>query len=213
MGYAAHSFTPSLGSGTLGRFLGAREHPRAAGEGTALLFAFPAAPAAYPDADPKRSSSVPGSRAPRRDRGGSRADGQWSPERVATLTRLFAEGLSHGLIARELGVDRGAVSGKLHRLGLTRPVPVVDGRSDPAPAKKPEPVAPVMGRMVEIAACAGCRWPTATRDGVHLFCDAPQAGGSSYCPAHERGARQPNATRAQNERIILWLRLNGRKIR
>lgn len=44
----------------------------------------------------------------------------WTDERVATLTKLWADGLSASQIAGELGgVTRNAVIGKVHRLGLS----------------------------------------------------------------------------------------------
>lgn len=44
---------------------------------------------------------------------------KWSDERVAELRRMFTvEGLSITAIAKALGTTRGAVAGKLHRLGL-----------------------------------------------------------------------------------------------
>ena len=50
----------------------------------------------------------------------------WTDERVATLSKLWADGLSASQIAAELGgVTRNAVIGKVHRLGLS-------GRAKPA---------------------------------------------------------------------------------
>jgi GcrA cell cycle regulator len=47
-------------------------------------------------------------------------DMSWTDERVATLTKLWQEGLSASQIAAELGgVTRNAVIGKVHRLGLS----------------------------------------------------------------------------------------------
>lgn len=44
----------------------------------------------------------------------------WTDERVAQLTKLWADGLSASQIAAELGgVTRNAVIGKVHRLGLS----------------------------------------------------------------------------------------------
>ena len=44
----------------------------------------------------------------------------WTEERVAMLTKLWADGLSASQIAGELGnVTRNAVIGKVHRLGLS----------------------------------------------------------------------------------------------
>lgn len=50
----------------------------------------------------------------------------WTDDRVATLSKLWADGLSASQIAAELGgVTRNAVIGKVHRLGLS-------GRAKPA---------------------------------------------------------------------------------
>jgi len=55
----------------------------------------------------------------------------WTDDRVATLTKLWADGLSASQIAKQLGgVTRNAVIGKVHRLGLS-------GRAKPSsPARK-----------------------------------------------------------------------------
>lgn len=54
----------------------------------------------------------------------------WTEDRVATLTKLWGDGLSASQIAKQLGgVTRNAVIGKVHRLGLS-------GRSKPS---KPKP--------------------------------------------------------------------------
>ena len=50
----------------------------------------------------------------------------WTDERVARLTKLWADGLSASQVAADLGgVTRNAVIGKVHRLGLS-------GRAKPA---------------------------------------------------------------------------------
>ena len=54
----------------------------------------------------------------------------WTPERVAELTRLWADGLSAAQIARSMGgITRNAVIGKVHRMGLS-------GRAKPAAPKR-----------------------------------------------------------------------------
>jgi GcrA cell cycle regulator len=55
----------------------------------------------------------------------------WNDERVATLRKLWTDGLSASQIAKQLGgVTRNAVIGKVHRLGLA-------GRATPSrPAKR-----------------------------------------------------------------------------
>lgn len=55
----------------------------------------------------------------------------WTEDRVATLSKLWAEGLSASQIAKQLGgVTRNAVIGKVHRLGLS-------GRAKPSRPKPP----------------------------------------------------------------------------
>jgi GcrA cell cycle regulator len=49
----------------------------------------------------------------------------WSSERIDLLKRHFQAGLSCSQIARELGVTRNAVIGKMSRLGLSRPKDVI----------------------------------------------------------------------------------------
>jgi GcrA cell cycle regulator len=45
----------------------------------------------------------------------------WTDERTDRLTQLFEDDWSASMIARDIGVTRNAVIGKLHRLGLVRP--------------------------------------------------------------------------------------------
>jgi GcrA cell cycle regulator len=49
----------------------------------------------------------------------------WTSERIELLKRCFHAGLSCGEIAREIGVTRNAVIGKINRLGLSRPKDVI----------------------------------------------------------------------------------------
>jgi GcrA cell cycle regulator len=52
-------------------------------------------------------------------------DATWNTERIDALRRYFTAGLSCSQIAREIGVTRNAVIGKMNRLGLTRPKEVL----------------------------------------------------------------------------------------
>ncbi len=49
----------------------------------------------------------------------------WNSERIELLKRHFNAGLSCSQIAREIGVTRNAVIGKMNRLGLSRPKEVI----------------------------------------------------------------------------------------
>jgi GcrA cell cycle regulator len=73
----------------------------------------------------------------------------WTDDRVATLRKLWTEGLSAAQIAKQLGgVTRNAVIGKVHRLGLA-------GRATPSrPAKRPVRVAAQRPRIASSLATA-----------------------------------------------------------
>lgn len=50
----------------------------------------------------------------------------WDDDNIATLRRLWAEGLSAAEIGRRIGVSKNAVVGKAHRLRLpARPSPLI----------------------------------------------------------------------------------------
>jgi GcrA cell cycle regulator len=72
----------------------------------------------------------------------SRNDATWNSERVDALRRGFAAGLSCSRIAREIGVTRNAVIGKMNRLGLTRPRDVIvrEMRARAAPPARPRTI-------------------------------------------------------------------------
>lgn len=65
----------------------------------------------------------------------------WTPERIAKLEELWAEGLSTAEIGRRLGVSKNAVVGKAHRMKLPgRQSPIESKRkAKPAAAAKPKP--------------------------------------------------------------------------
>jgi GcrA cell cycle regulator len=70
----------------------------------------------------------------------------WTEDRVETLKKLWADGLSASQIAKQLGgVTRNAVIGKVHRLGLSGRAAPSQPTRRPAPeraaARKPKPAA------------------------------------------------------------------------
>jgi len=148
---------------------------------------------------------------------------EWNEERVATLARLWREGLSASQVARRLGgVTRNAVIGKAHRLGLTlrdapsRPnlpsakIPGVKPAKrlqiEPRAPSPPPRVAPAAPRTfaAEVAPTAtlmsldedGCRWPIGdpARPGFG-FCGRTRNRGAAYCPEHA-----PRSTEASRRR-------------
>lgn len=141
----------------------------------------------------------------------------WTDERVATLKKLWLDGLSASQIAKQLGgTTRNAVIGKVHRLGLAeRGLPSAP-RLGARPARKPRPVQVARPRPAVAAAprarvssirCetvslpgtvasvadlgAGCcKWPIGDVDKDDFaFCGRAAAG--IYCVEHARVAYQP----------------------
>ena len=143
----------------------------------------------------------------------------WTDERVATLEKLWLEGLSASQVARQLGgVTRNAVIGKVHRLGLAgrvaasaprrarpsrpaRPVRVRPVRPRPVP---PSPAAPRAAVRVDdtpdepgLVACVTglrghvCKWPIGDPKADDFsFCGARVEGEGSYCVRHHQRAHQ-----------------------
>jgi GcrA cell cycle regulator len=152
----------------------------------------------------------------------------WTPDRQAMACRLYLdEGLSASEVAKALGggLTRGAVIGKIHRLGFAKRQPRAGGDADRAsraardrrvgsgrsgkfmgPSWPPQPLpplreAPLQGRPAVLADLVegACRWPIddpgPSRMYGALFCAAPTAG-DRYCAAHRAIAAAPTPTAA-----------------
>jgi GcrA cell cycle regulator len=149
----------------------------------------------------------------------------WTPEREALARRLYLEeGFTASETARALGdgVSRGAVIGKIKRLGFSKRRPS-EPRAQAAPRRcdwattvrwqklrtrswPPQPLpplreAPPQGPPAILAELgeACCRWPIddpgPARMHMVLFCAAPTAG--VYCAAHLALARLSPAIAAK----------------
>jgi GcrA cell cycle regulator len=139
----------------------------------------------------------------------------WTPERVATLERLWTDGLSASEIAARFpGITRNAVLGKLHRLGRLgrgRPTASTKSRKVKPPrapsVRRPKPPArmrpPVARASVAMPSWAGevtrvealqswhCRWPIGDpHDAAFAFCGRRVAA-RPYCGDHRAVAYQP----------------------
>ena len=110
----------------------------------------------------------------------------WTPERVATVTRLWNEGLTTAEIGRAVGMSKNAVVGKAHRLQLPpRPSPIRRGKSY---TRTPKAKNGERRRMVERAE-VGCG---AGRDSG---CRRSRGRRSRLSPSATRPASGPSATR------------------
>lgn len=128
-----------------------------------------------------------------------------TPERKAlanNLARLYTDGFSYDMIAKELGVTRNVVAGLVRRLGLTHrqgfgnKKPKTEKPAKPArmvklPVFKPMPFEPKKPNMREpkplfLSALeikdGQCRYPVSDRP--TLFCGAPASG--SWCEYHRK---------------------------
>jgi GcrA cell cycle regulator len=138
----------------------------------------------------------------------------WTTDRVERLKSCLDAGFSCAEIAREIGVTRNAVIGKISRLKLTRVKDAMAGRRERrfAPSmQRPRIVTQHQILMAlraapetaahELAAGTGhrcsllelgqgqCRWPI-NEPGAEdfCFCGEEPVTGLPYCPAHARMA-------------------------
>lgn len=124
----------------------------------------------------------------------------WTPERVETLKRMWAEGRSCTEVAVALGdgCTRNMVIGKVRRLKLpTRPTTsfvrsgikvrcsTEYGRPRATLEITPRTVASASQAVVALLALEAdmCRWPTGEGDNFS-FCCHPVKEGRSYCDSH-----------------------------
>lgn len=116
----------------------------------------------------------------------------WTDDAVARLTAFLADPrrLSAAEIADKLGCGRGAVMGKVRRLGLKLQLGHGQHKnSKPSVPRRPKPKlvvtppAPAHLSLFDLQP-HHCRWPYG--DGPFTFCGHDKIEGSSYCAAHAR---------------------------
>ena len=144
----------------------------------------------------------------------------WTPQRTETLKRMWADGASCADIGRVVGKSRNAISGKIHRLGLsgrfTPSFPVKDktrvsrrteqphsakkGKKAARVAKtpKPAPVDATEAIAFDDLQENQCRYFIG--DGHTHCCGKPTKDGSSYCEHHHAVVWTPADTRPREPR-------------
>jgi hypothetical protein len=150
---------------------------------------------------------------------------KWTEALMMQLIRLHVQGLSHEGVGKEMGIGRGAVSGKINRLGLVvmhRPSTdelVIWARrlanefaAEIYGAAKGEPEVEHIDVDPHVAAAAfvsrqntarvlalkdaDCRWPYGDiRQAGFHFCCNQVVSGTSYCAVHNARSVQPKVVR------------------
>jgi GcrA cell cycle regulator len=139
----------------------------------------------------------------------------WTEERVATLTKLWADGLSCSLIASQLGgVTRNAVIGKVTRLGLPARTTKTDRRArgtrhhsygarlrrvfdtvlPPEELKAPDHLGLTFAQLHNNF--SQCRYIHGdVKQGNATYCGQPTVEGTSWCACHRSLVWVPPAQR------------------
>jgi GcrA cell cycle regulator len=143
--------------------------------------------------------------APRRAPGGY---AEWSQDRVETMRALWLKGESASAIGRAIGVGRGAVIGKLSRLGVERAEALnqrnrdlagrlatqasraaAEGRPPPGRRKAPRETLSPTCDLTGLSAHT-CRWPIgAPGEAAFGFCG--RLARKTYCEVHAARAYAP----------------------
>lgn len=104
----------------------------------------------------------------------------WTTELILLVSQLWAQGISSGKIAANLGISRNAVVGKVHRLGLPkRQKATKGGKRKPRIALEPD----FIGIPFFELSSEHCRYPKGEGTEM-LFCGHVRKDESSYCEAH-----------------------------
>jgi GcrA cell cycle regulator len=145
----------------------------------------------------------------------------WTAERLEQLKSRFDAGLSCGEIAREIGVSRNAVIGKINRLRLSRvqgattrqrprkaPLRLVTQhdiltalRAQPPPPAEQAPIHHGFRCSLVELGKGTCRWPISDPGARDFgFCGDKSVDGLPYCASHARIAYQPAAAQRSARR-------------
>lgn len=132
---------------------------------------------------------------------------RWTQDNIERLKELHLEGISMAQIAARMncGLTRGAVIGKIHRLGLSTRVKNKFGEKKtpnitvPKPRKKPPMPVPEFipiddAETISIMETddSTCKWPIDQYPGT-CYCGRPTNNSPPYCPEHTEDAYQHNS--------------------
>ncbi len=91
----------------------------------------------------------------------------WTGEALTKLRKLWAEGLSTQQIANRMGITKNAVVGKAHRIGLSRPSPILVKRATVEPLRGTSKLGSRRGVRDSLAKLAAAKQPAPLSNGAH----------------------------------------------
>ncbi len=91
----------------------------------------------------------------------------WTEEALTTLRKLWAEGLSTQQIANRMGITKNAVVGKAHRIGLSRPSPILVKKATVEPLRGTSKLGSRRGVTDSLAKLAAAKKPALLSNGAH----------------------------------------------
>ena len=106
----------------------------------------------------------------------------WTDDKIKKLKKLWQSGKSTAEIAKNLGMSKNSIIGKVHRLDLSaRPSPI---KAEQKAKKKVIPKKVGVVRLIDLKINT-CRWPIGDpKDEDFHFCGEPTVTGKPYCLAH-----------------------------
>ena len=134
----------------------------------------------------------------------------WTDDKIKQLKKLWSKGKTTVEIAKEMGISKNSVIGKVHRLDLaSRPSPIK--RKEPAAVSHHKPASLHKNsngkcRLMDLKTNT-CRWPIGEpEDKDFHFCGKQTSTGKPYCPDHCLEAytslkelmEQPNNQKSEN---------------
>ena len=122
----------------------------------------------------------------------------WTEEKIKKLKKMWASGKATAEIAKNLGMSKNSIIGKVHRLNLaTRPSPI---KSEVKPKKKPAPKKVGVVRLIDLKINT-CRWPIGDpKDDDFHFCGEQTVTGKPYCLQHCQEAYLNMASEDETEK-------------
>ena len=106
----------------------------------------------------------------------------WTEDKIKKLKKMWQVGKTTAEIAKNLGMSKNSIIGKVHRLNLTaRSSPI---KTEPVLKKKAPPKKVGIVRLIDLKINT-CRWPIGDpKDEDFHFCGEPTVTGKPYCLVH-----------------------------